>query len=193
MTAPPAISEYLDLTLTNGFFKTPLDSKKVKGHLIVNNGVIEELVADMGKKGVLNISTNGDQMLGNVFKYLDDNGDEQSAMIYESPQDGKYMVTLSTGSFQGLRLEFANEQALEKELANNNPQEEQSALSQEEASPGGELVDESREEQGDGFLNEDFIEGQGSGQRQDQFLDDPSYGDYYKVSEQESTFKAISQ
>lgn len=111
---PPAINADLDMSVTNVFFKGPIDASKVSGSARTVNGVIEEIYIELPNNEIIDIQTR-DRMVGNVFKYEDTETRElRSGMFYEVKK-GTYMITLTNDSrYPGLRVEFVaqNEEAV---------------------------------------------------------------------------------
>ena len=100
-------------------WKNGLANTEFSGAIQTNNGVIETLNISLPQDE--NISVNYAAMTGNVFEY-DMNGEVYSAMIYQVDQNS-FMVTLSNGPLEGVRLRFAGELVAEEaqnEVMNQN-------------------------------------------------------------------------
>lgn len=103
----PAISEELNLELTQVFHKKPLDKKSFNGYAQTYDGYIQKLVVTLPNGKTINIDTR-ERMIGNVFQYEDtQTGEPKSGLMYEVKKGEQYMVTLTDDSaYAGLRLGF---------------------------------------------------------------------------------------
>lgn len=110
---PPAISQDLDMVVSNVFFKGPMDATKVSGGAKLVDGMIEEINVVLPDGQLIEIQTR-ERMVGNVFQYEDTETRElKSGMFYEVKK-GTYMITLTNDSnFPGLRVELKTDESNE--------------------------------------------------------------------------------
>lgn len=116
---PPAIDADLEMTVSNVFFKGPIDASKVSGSAKSIDGFIEEIYIVLPDNKVIDIQT-VDRMVGNVFQYEDSVTREvKSGMFYEIKK-GTYMVTLTNDSqYAGLRVELKTNEGEEVAFNDN--------------------------------------------------------------------------
>jgi len=102
----PAIKEEKDLVLVEFFnarkYNQVLKNNSVDGSLYVDNGTIQSFEVELPEGESISI-VNAD-LKGNTFEYMED-GFMRSGLIYEAGK-GVYMVTLTTGNYEGSRLKF---------------------------------------------------------------------------------------
>jgi hypothetical protein len=107
------IKEDIDLSLGEAFDPKSnnkvLGADEVDGHIAVSGGVIDELSATFPNGKEVNISYA--KIKGNMFQF-DVDGMTQAGVIYQV--EGTYMVTFSTGEYQGVRLKFGKSTAADQ-------------------------------------------------------------------------------
>jgi hypothetical protein len=122
-----AIQEELNLNLAEvvnaKLWPQGLASGGFSGHLMANDGIIENLNVSLPNGRGLSVSFT--EMSGNVFEY-DLEGEIYSGMFYQVDQSA-FMVTLSNGPLEGTRLRFARNSEGQEEFQvplNEVPQQE---------------------------------------------------------------------
>lgn len=104
-----AIESTLDLKLVevsnSKMWKNGVQSSDFLGSIETNNGVIENLTANL--PGGLNLEIAFSEMTGNTFEY-DHNGEVYSALMYQVDQNS-YIVSLTNGPLSGTKLRFTGE------------------------------------------------------------------------------------
>ena len=103
------IPEEMNLTLVMASFGNgtlELNS----GGLITKNGIIENLSFSIGDD--LEVDVFNIELAGNTFNYVVD-GEEISAMIYQT-NDIDFVVTISSGTYAGLRMHFTGSDRVHK-------------------------------------------------------------------------------
>ncbi len=108
------IQEDIDMSLAEAF-NPKVDNKvlkggEVSGQIKVGGGEIEELVVDFPNGDRLDVSYA--QINGNLFLFEDKDGVKSSGVIYQV--DDSYMITFSSGSYNGTRLKFSGGEQREK-------------------------------------------------------------------------------
>jgi len=90
----PAITDDLELSLSNVFHKKPLEKGAFSGSARTVDGVVEEIHVNLPDGNVISINTR-DRMAGNVFTYEDAETRERKSGIFYEVKDGTYMVNLT--------------------------------------------------------------------------------------------------
>lgn len=103
----PAITDDLELSLSNVFHKKPLEKGAFSGSARTVDGVVEEINVNLPDGNVININTR-DRMAGNVFTYEDAETRERKSGIFYEVKEGTYMINLTNDSkYAGVRMEFS--------------------------------------------------------------------------------------
>lgn len=145
----PAIKDDLDLTVSNVFFKKPLEAGQFSGSAKAVDGVIEEIYVNLPGGKYIEINTR-DRMAGNVFTYEDSNTREDKSGLFYEVKPGTYMITLANDSeFPGVRIEL-NTGVDNQIAATENYYDNQVSWKTNEQNTNGDLAQEYKAE------NEDY-------------------------------------
>lgn len=109
-----ALQEELNLNLTEVLnpkkYAQGLSASEFSGSLQTNHGVIESLTVSLPNGEGVSVSFS--EMAGNVFEY-DFDGNVYSGMLYQVDSEA-YMVTLTNGPLEGMRMRFSPEAQVEQ-------------------------------------------------------------------------------
>jgi len=104
-----AIENNLDLKLVEvsntKLWNTGVQASEFGGSVVTNNGVIENLSANLPNG--FNLEVSFSEMTGNTFEY-DFNGEVYAALMYQVDQNA-FIVSLTNGPLEGTKLRFAGE------------------------------------------------------------------------------------
>lgn len=116
----PAITDDLELSLSNVFHKKPLAKGAFSGSARAVDGVVEEINVNLPDGNVISINTR-DRMAGNVFTYEDPETRERKSGIFYEVKEGTYMINLTNDSrYAGVRMEFSASMKNGIEVAQND-------------------------------------------------------------------------